>query len=338
MNNKKAFFGGLIIFFCITVFSQNDSTQNVKKYDFFSNIYPSFSATYSKKEKPWYGFEMNTAQIGFRTIIKKNIQGIILYNVTKTTSDISVFDTSNNSLMVQYFKGSDFTAFLKQAEIILTLSEKLELSMGQILSEQYLKVQDKFWDLRYVALTMQEIYKFGHPADFGFSFSYKLGKFRFTSTISNGEGPFYKQDKNGLILYAVNAEYRPNKSLIIKWYSNVYPNQNKYSWTHNFFTGFKTEKLKIGAEGTIIYNQNWIYNNNHSGISVFTNYKLNNTWSVFFREDYILKNNTLKDFSLSIFGFQFKYDESLLLSINQRLIKQNNNLLWQTFLSAGFKF
>ncbi len=336
--NCKRFFSVLMVVFCLNVFASNDSIKGVKTTEIFGTIFPSFSAKYSKLQKTWYGFDMNSAQVGFKTKINKKINTVLLYNVTKTTGEIFVRDTSNNMLQTSYFKGSDFTAFLKQAELIYTPSSKFEISIGQIFNQQYMTVQDIFWGYRYVISTMQEVYKFGHQADFGFKISYILEKLSFSAMISNGEGPFYKQDKNGLLQYAANIEYRPIKSIILKWYSNVYPNENKYRWTHNFFVGFKTKKFRIGAEGTTIFNDNWLTGSNYFGISIFNAYDINNVWSVFLREDYIFKNSVVKNFSHSILGVQYKIDENFLVSINQRLQIDKNDFLWQTYLSIGYKF
>lgn len=327
-----------LVIFCFSSYSQNDSLQKERITDIFGSIYPSFSATYSNKHKTLFGFEINTAQVGYNVKIKNNIKGIILYNVNKTTGDISVSDTSNNALIVNYFKGSDYTAFLKQAEVLWLPSDKIEVSIGQILSEQYITLQDKLWGYRYVAFTMQEIYKFGHPADFGFRLAYKTKKIRLSTTISNGEGPFYKQDNNGLLQYAVNFEYKPSKSFIVKWYSSVYPNQNQYRWCHNVFSSYKTEKFTLGLEGSRVLNDNWKENNDFSGVSFFSSYQIKPQWSIFFREDLILKSAILKDASFSIFGLEYKFEKNLMVSLNQRLLKHANNSTWQTFFSVGFKF
>ena len=57
--------------------------------------------------------------------------------------------------------------FLKMAQIDWKINDVLELNVGQLLNEQNLTLQDKFWAYRYVAVTFQEMYRFGMPADFG---------------------------------------------------------------------------------------------------------------------------------------------------------------------------
>ncbi|MGQ9848348.1 MAG: hypothetical protein ACUVQP_12730 [Bacteroidales bacterium] len=172
----------------------------------FGSIYPGFVTTLSNKSKPFYAFEMNTALVGFKTDIAHKVNATLIYDVTKTTGDITVTDSNGTTQNVSFFKGSDFTAFLKQAEISWNPTKYIELSIGQLLNEQYLTVQDKFWGYRYVAFTFQEQYKYGYQADFGFRFAFVNEKLRISANILNGEGPLYKQDDNGRLMYALNEQ------------------------------------------------------------------------------------------------------------------------------------
>jgi hypothetical protein len=152
---------------------------------------------------------MNTALVGFKKDFSNKATAILIYDVTKTTSDIIVKDSNGTAQNVTYFKGSDYTAFLKQAEVNWKPIKNIELAIGQLLNEQYLTVQDKFWGYRYVAYTFQERYKYGNQADFGFRAAFVNEKLRISTGIFNGEGPLYKQDSNGWLMYALNAERYP---------------------------------------------------------------------------------------------------------------------------------
>lgn len=252
--------------------AQIDSLNQSKKVELFGNIFPSFFSTYAKHKATYSSFEIYTAQIGTKIFIGEKIKGIILYNVAKTTSDIQVFDSLHQSLTVNYFKGSDYTAFLKQAEILWKPVKNWEFSFGQVLSEQYLTVQDRFWGYRYIAFTLQERYHFGYPADFGLRVAFQHNKIRLSTTVSNGEGPFYKQDANGLLQYALNMEYRPNKNWIFKWYGNIYPNKAKYKLCNTIFAGYEAKIWKIGIEGVEVNNDQWNYRNNYRALSAYGSY------------------------------------------------------------------
>jgi hypothetical protein len=319
-------------------YAQPDSLNQRKKVELFGNIYPSFYNTYAKNKATYSSFEIYTAQIGTKITISDKIKGIVIYNVTKTTSDIQVFDSIHKPLTVNYFKGSDYTAFLKQAEILWKPVKNWEFSFGLIQSEQYLTVQDRFWGFRYIAFTLQERYQYGYPADFGFRAAFQTDKIRISTTFSNGDGPFYKQDANGLLQYALNVEYRPNKNWIFKWYGNVYPNNTKYKLCNTVFAGYKTETWKIGIEGVEVSNDQWNNRNNYRAFSAYGSYTFVKNWALIAREDYIVKNATLKNTSFSIIGVQYEPEASLQISLNQRLFKNPQQEYWQTYLSAGLKF
>ncbi len=318
--------------------AQIDSLSQTKKVELFGNIYPSFYSTYAKNKATYNSFEIYTAQIGTKISINKKIKGIILYNVTKTTSDIQVFDSLHQTITVNYFKGSDYTAFLKQAEIVWEPAKNWELAFGQILSEQYLTVQDRFWGYRYIAFTLQERYQLGYPADFGLRAAFQYNKVRISTTISNGDGPFYKQDARGLLQYALNIEYKPNSKWILKWYGNIYPNHTKYKLCNTIFAGYKTDTWKIGIEGVEVNNDQWNNQNNYRAFSIYGSYNFVKQWCIIAREDYIIKNSTLNNTSFSIIGVQYEADENLQISVNQRFFNNQQQSYWQTYLSAGFKF
>ncbi|MCX7862877.1 MAG: hypothetical protein N2449_07765 [Bacteroidales bacterium] len=318
--------------------AQQDTIANKKTTELFGNIFPSFYSTYAKNKRTYNSFDIYTAQIGVKISLNTNVKGIVLYNVTKTTSDITVFDSLNKPLQVVYFKGSEYTAFLKQAEVQWKPTQHWEFSIGQILSEQYLTVQDKFWGYRYIAFTLQERYQFGYPADFGIRSAYNLDKWRFSVTISNGEGPFYKQDSNGLLQYATNIEFRPNNHWITKWYGNLYPNKNTLKSCQTAFIGYKTDKWRLGTEGVIVFNDLWKDANDYIGISAYFSYLLTKPWSIIARQDYIHKNSTLTKTYFTIVGIQYEPTKDFQISLNQRLFSNKQTTYWQSYLSVGFKF
>ena len=196
-------------------------------------------------KSPYVGFELSTALFGYYSEISNNISVKLIYDVTRTTSDISVVDSSGTPMNVFYFEGSNYTAFLKQAEINWEFSKGYELSVGQLLNQQYLTVQDKFWGYRFVAVSLQEMYRLGNPADFGIRFTRSFTKKIAVSIGSlNGEGPFRKQDTNSDLLFFINTEYRP-ENFILKWYLDY----NMIDVLHNsFFVAYKKNRYRIGVE------------------------------------------------------------------------------------------
>lgn len=318
--------------------SQNDSLKS-KSPVVFGSIYPGFVSTFSMKDKPNYGFEMNTALVGFKTDFADKATAILIYDVTKTTGDIVVRDSNNTLQSVSFFKGSDYTAFLKQAEINWKPKKNIELALGQLLNEQYLTVQDKFWGYRYVAYTFQERYKFGNQADFGLRAALVNNNWRISTTISNGEGPLYKQDSEGRLMYALNAEYRPSKNFIFKVYGDIYPGNKMNRECLSAFMAYGTDKYRIGIEGCLIENDKWIEKYDYWGYSGFISYKIAEKWNVFIREDYLDKSYLYDNkTSISFAGVQYEPVKNFNIALNYRFIKEKSMEYHQVALNVGIKF
>ena len=318
-------------------YTQSDTTKP-KPPVVFGSIYPGFVTTLSTKDKPNYAFEMNTALVGFKKEFSNKATAILIYDVTKTTGDITVLDSNGTAQNVSFFKGSDYTAFLKQAEINWRPVKHIELAMGQLLSEQYLTVQDKFWGYRYVAFTFQERYKYGNQADFGFRAAYVNEKLKITAGVFNGEGPLYKQDSNGRLMYTLNAEYRPNEHFIFKIYGDIYPSSSINKQCLSAFLAFKTEKFRVAIEGCNIQNDKWNHLNDYSGVSAFFSYKLTEKWNVFIREDYLEKSLLYNKTSVSFVGVQYEPITNFDIALNYRLYSNSLTQLNQIALNVGIKF
>jgi len=338
MKLKNSIITNLIFFLNVSYILAQPDSSNTKNSIVFGSIYPAFVSTFSATEKPLYTFEMNTALIGFKTDLAKKASAILIYDVARTTSDIVVVDSNNHPLTVNYFKGSEFTAFLKQAEINWKPLSHIEIAIGQLLNEQYLTVQDKFWGYRYVAFTFQERYKFGYPADFGFRAAFFNKQWRISSTISNGEGPFYKQDTDGYLMYALNAEFRPNEHFIFKLYGDLYPNNKINRESISAFMSYKNNMLRFAIEGCIVNNDKWNEQSDYRGYSAFISYNISDKWNLFLRGDYLDKSYIYKNSFISFLGFEHRPLKNFNIAVNYRLLQLNTLNYNQIALNVGFKF
>lgn len=303
----------------------------------FGKICPGFTTTFAENSRTTNSFDMNTALLGGKVNFGSKVNVILSYDVTKTTGDITVKDSSQNTMQVSWYKGSDYTAFLKQAEINYKPFKSLELAIGQLLNEQYLTVQDIFWGYRYVSTTFQERYKYGFPADFGFRMAYNINKLRLSATVSNGEGPLYRQDSKGLLMYALNVEYKPGQQWIFKVYGDVYPDHTCRQ-TLSLFAGYSIEKFRMGIESCWVQNDLWNTSNNYEGYSGFVSCKLNKKWTVFVREDYLVQSLYYKNTSFSIVGTQYEINQNIFVSINGRSFLNSSIKQAQLCLNVGAKF
>ena len=344
MKKYKCLFFIVALFASISLFAQQikvDSTiaKSEIKQKLFGNIFTGFYYGLNENLLPRQSFEISTALLGYQVEIDNKVKATLIYDVTKTTSDISVKDTSKNLLEVSYFKGSDYTAFLKQAQIDWTFAKGFEFSVGQLLNQQYLTLQDKFWGYRYVAYTFQERYKFGSPADFGARLTWrKPEKLNLSIGIVNGDGAFYKQDIEGLMLYSVNVEFFPIKNLTLKFYFDISSNENLPArMAYSGFVGYKTDKWRMGAEYNQLVHPSYLMDKYYSGFSVYGGAKIFKKVEILARYDYVEKSALLVDNSqYAILGMQYEPVKNFFISVNGRCLIPAN--IFQIYANFGIKF
>ncbi len=320
----------------IFIYSQQKDTTFSSKI--FANIYSGAFLKNSNQNNS-YGFYLSTALLGYSKQISKNLKGTIIFDVTRTTNNIQVTDTSGNFYNVSFFEGSKYTAFLKMAAIDWQFNKNFSLSVGQLLNTQYLTFQDKFWEHRYVEVTFQELNKFGMPADFGLQLNYHNDeKYKINIGAFNGEGPFRHQDKNSDILISGNIEFYPFSKFVLKTYfANHFSNKDslKNKQTISFFGGFKNQLFTLGLEYNYINSADFL-DNDYSGLSVFSFFNFSKKWQIFYRYDFIIKSADYKNKSYHITGLQFKPAKTFFISTNYRFFtSQNTNMI---FFNFGLKF
>ena len=325
------------------IFSQNDSLQTKPevndKHTVFANIFTGAYYNFNTIQ-PNAGFDLSTALLGYSYKKSNTLKFTLIYDVTRTTSGISVTDSTGNNYNVLYFEGSSYTAFLKMAEIKWQFSKKISLSAGQLLNEQYLTVTDKFWKHRYVLTTMQELYRMGYPADFGLRFEYKDEKtFALSLGAVNGDGPFRKQDDNAVIEYTTNLEIYYIKNLLIKAFVSLTPAtfdvENNLKTVFSGFLAYKVDKYRIGTEYSYTNNVNFnplVY----SGFSIFAMYDITNKFEVFGRYDYIDNSKVIRLNNTCVAGIQYEPEKNLFLSLNYRFWSALE--MQQVYFNMGVKF
>ena len=333
---KKIITVTFLTYFLVNTLVAQEQQDTFPKYFFFGNIFADFYHDISNNVSPPTGFEMATALLGYHTDLTSKIHAQIIYDVTRTTNDIRVLDSNNIPLTVSYFEGSKYTAFLKQAEMDWQFASHFVLSVGQLLNQQYLTVQDKFWGYRFVAVTFQEAYRFGNPADFGMRLSYHLkNKILWSIGSVNGDGPFKYQDKNGTLQYFNIIEYRPNQHIILKLYSDLESYKELSRMTNSLFLAYKTELFRIGFEYNRVDFDSNSKDKNFEGSSLYTSIKLNDKLDIFARYDGL--------FNYTIFDHEHKYFLGLCYSnhqfqtaVNLRYFTFDNSLIF--YWSFGIKF
>lgn len=338
----RIFLLALCLQFSVFFLSGQEKTDSIKpitvKHSFFANVFTGFYYSLSDQAIPRTGFDFSTGLLGYRADWDDKATVTLIYDVTKTTNEIIVTDTSGNVLPATWFKGSDYTAFLKMAEIDFKPYKWLEISVGQMLNQQYLTFQDKFWGFRYVATTFQELYRFGSPADFGARVTYKMDKkLNVSAGAVNGEGPFRRQDNQGTIQFFGNVEWFPVKGFTIKAFADYLPVEGKDPRSaFSFFSGYKCDKWRLGAEYSRVENQANVTGNTWEGTSVYGAYKIAGQWQVLARWDNMLQTSAYKNAHYIIAGAEYEPYKGLYISLNGRFLSEGE-IPW-IFMNFGAKF
>lgn len=316
----------LPILFFITISSFAQKTD--KQYDgkFIGRIYTGFYHSFNNEVTPQTGFDFTTGIFGYTHKLSDKVKATLLYDVTRTTNIRTITASSGDTIILDYFEGSKYTAFLKMAQIDWQITDKLGLSVGQLLNQQYLTVQDKWWGFRYIRVTFQEAYRYGMPADFGARINYEpIENLSISLSAVNGEGPFRYQDENSNFLFSTNIEYYPVKNLLIKVYidnesSSMDNNEIKNKNIVSGFIGYKTKKIMLGLETNSIINKDYINDNNFEGFSLYSSYALSQKFTVLGRLDYGNFATTDNSF-YAIGGFQYKPEKNFFTAITYRMSK-----------------
>ncbi len=305
--------------------SSQDVTKEKTSYA-FGQIYTAFRYGFQASYQPRSAFEFNQGIVGYFHQITPKVSGKIMLDVTRTTNITSITDSSGQSMVVNYFEGSKYTAYLKMAEIKWDINKVIALRVGQLLSTQYLTFQDPFWGYRYIDVTFQERFRLGQPADFGAQIDIRAGeKFVNQFSVVNGEGPFRHQDLNGKFIFSNNIQYTPVKNLTLKLYADYGPAIDTGAaygdkWVVSVFAGYKTAKFRIGGEYDFVNNYQWKEGRDHSGFSVFGGWNFYSKFDVLARWDHLNIKTTSETDRLDyvILGLQYEPVRLFTTSLNYR--------------------
>lgn len=285
-----AFFGSITI---------NLSAQN-KKFDFtkLEPVVQVFGTAYFNVENNNLNYVIGRAHLGFKYEFNDEWSAKIILDRGRPTSvgEIIVSDSSENFLNVYNTskEGAYYSMFLKFASLQWKVNEKLRIQGGAILQNHYI-TQERFWGLRYVAQTFQDLYWHIPSSDLGFIAYYKFNSiFSIDAAITNGEGPRVNQDSFGDLKYAAGLDISLIKGLQTRlYYHNRQSSVNDavYEQLFSAFAGYKFQEVfKIGGEFNYLLNVNNISDLDSYGYSVFAIYSINSELDVFARFDQLFYN------------------------------------------------
>ena len=344
-----------VLLLATTALKAQDST-NVYGFNFqkLKPIVQIFGTAKYDLENNTYGYSFGRAHLGFQYQFNDKWNAKIIIDRGRPTSvgEITVTDVNGNSLVVENTskEGSYYTMFLKFASLQWKVNDKLTLEGGAILQNHYI-TQERFWGLRYVAQTFQDLYWKTPSSDLGFIAYYRINNtLSFDAALTNGEGPRVKQDVFGKIKMAAGININPSEKIQTRiFYHNRQSKtgDEKNEQLFSVFAGIKpTTKFRIGGEFNYIQNLNNSNKLNSYGVSVYTVGKLTNKTELFARYDRLLYDvpNTMStsnnDGNTIITGISHSPVKGVNLSLNYQgwISDSESNNRNTVLLSMEYKF
>lgn len=333
---KKQILIAVMLISSISSFSQ-ETKEEFKPYGnpqfkVFWNYHTDLSAGATQSS----AFELQRAYLGYQ------------YNFSDAISAKVTFDVGSNS------GGSDYTAYLKTAQLDWKVASDVKLSMGLIGMKQF-SDQESFWGYRYIFKSFQDQNGFGSSADLGINAEFKLSKnLKANFLIANGEGYKKVQDSDGKQLFGGSLVFTPIDGLITKIYVDSQSSiDSDPVTTMSLFAGYKISDWRLGVEYNKLKNgkkySSPAQDHNLDGLSFYSTYEFNKKFEIFGRYDQLSSNtlagdtaawNLSKDGGQIIGGIQYVPVKGLSFSLNYQGYTFDNSTIDSkslVFLNAEFK-
>lgn len=279
----KRFSFCILLFFLLTGSALKAQEKgNVFKFDFnkLKPIAQIFGTAKFDAQTNHYGYSFRRAHLGIQYQFNEKWNAKIIIDRGRPTSvgEITVADANGNLLTVQNTskEGAYYTMLLKFASLQWNVNNKLSLEGGAILQNHYI-TQERFWGLRFVAQTFQDLYWKIPSSDLGFTAHYKFNAvFSGDVALTNGEGPRVVQDAGGKVKIAAGLDINPTRKIQSRVYYHHRAGSINDSAKEQMFSAFAgvkpTQKWRLGVEYNSMQNLNHfseLKSFGFSGYSVF---------------------------------------------------------------------
>lgn len=288
-----------ISFFLVFLFLSESLSFTQEK----ENLYPSghgMAKVYTNFHKEFTyqdyesAFEVTRAYLGYVFFMDKHFSAEVKLDIG------SPDDESPYSKLKRY-------AFFKNAALEYR-NDKLIWNFGIISLKQF-KIQEKYWNHRYIYKSFQDEHRFGASADIGTSIEYRFTPWLTADvTLMNGEGYNQLQIDN-TFKSGFGASFYPSDFLIARIYYDIMVNEAVQQSIASFI-GIKKNELTIGLEYNYKTNISFIQDHNIWGYSVYGSYNISDKWEIFGRFDRLLS----KKYEYEEFGWNFDKDGSALIA------------------------
>lgn len=314
-----------------------DSTKKeswAERGEVYGLIFANFHSDLNNEETE-RGFEIKRAYLGYKSKLDDHFSANIKLDIG------SPDDVSEYSLKKRF-------AYFKNAYMQYK-NGKFSIQIG-ISDCQQFKVQEKFWGLRYIYQSFQDVNKFGPSADMGILLDYVISdKISLDASFLNGEGYTQLQSDEDFKT-SIGATYTPLKYLMLRLYfdSGIAYEYNQSNMAS--FVGVMFNKFSVGGE----YNYQWNNKseNDHDmyGYSFYGTYQLASKLKLFGRYDHVFSNtlegeinpwNLSNDGSTIITGIEFSPIKNTQIAIDYQdkiAYAENGTDLHFVYVNLQFSF
>lgn len=294
-------------------------------------IVQAFGTAAYNVEDETYAYSFGRAHLGYQYQFSSEWEVKVIIDRGRATSvsDITITDVNGNALSVDNSstEGAYYTMFLKFASLQWKVNRQLTLEGGAILQNHYI-TQERFWGLRYVAQTFQDLYWKTPSSDLGFIATYRINDVvSVDAAFTNGEGPRKMQDALGKVKFAGGITINSTEQI----QARVFYHSRQSSYTgegteqlYSVFAGYKpNNKFRIGGEFNYMTNLDYSDGLHSQGCSFYSAYHVSLKTELFARYDRLIyelpsfiSTSTRSDGNTIIAGISHSPIKGINLSLN----------------------
>ncbi|GAB4318374.1 MAG: hypothetical protein Kow00127_10400 [Bacteroidales bacterium] len=276
--------------------AQDSSIKSGFDYQRLKPIVQVFGIAGYDLENNTYSYYFGRSHFGLQYQFNENWSAKIILDRGRPTtiSDILIPDSAGNMQPVQFQikEGAYYTIFLKFASLQWKVNDRLTLKGGAILQNHYITME-RFWGLRYIAQTFQDLYWKIPSSDLGFMARYKLNDIvSFDVTLTNGEGPRIRQDQYGKVKVSGGIDINPSDKVQTRFFYHNRQSGVDGEATEQLFSAFAGYKpmtrFRVGGEFNYMNNLNYVSGLKSYGYSLYSAYRIIENTELFVRYDRLI--------------------------------------------------
>ncbi|MFW6042851.1 MAG: porin [Marinilabiliaceae bacterium] len=309
LNFRNVLLPGVILLCTfVNARSQNDADDFEPSGSVYGTLFSNFNTSLSGPD-PQTAFEVRRAYLGYEYFISPEFSAEVKLDIG------SPDDASQYSLLRRF-------GYFKNAALYYQPTSNIEIGFGLQDAIQF-KVQEKFWNRRYIAKSFMDEYKFGPSADIGIKGAWTSENVDVDVAFFNGEGYSSLQNDN-TFKGGAGITYRPLKKLTTRIYSDFSVKSIEQSTT-TIFAGYRHDSFSVGGEYALHRNRKFQEDHNVYGFSVMGDINIAPDLCVFGRYDQVDSNilegesvpwNLANDESAIIAGVEYTPVEAIKIAAN----------------------